>query len=251
MRVLSKERYMSNEYCRWHLKMDNIRTDFEIPTEKDEMIKAIGSKLGRSLKRPRVMEEFDNIMKFLPSLIKPRVGWSKFPVKEISDGQFLLENGARIGGGPMMEVLKESTEVVISLCTIGDGVEKEIERLQKEKNLMAAVLLDAIGSFLVGAVQHQFEFDYKKECDGKGIYHNINFAAGDTEWPIEDQQVIFDLLEPEKLEMKLTDVNLMIPQKSLSSLFGLSNRPFELDHVKRCDFCKRKETCRIYTDGAI
>jgi Vitamin B12 dependent methionine synthase, activation domain len=229
----------------------HIRTDFEIPTEKEDLINALGTRLGRSLKRPRVMEEFEKIFTVLPSLIEPRVGWDIFPVKEINKNQFLMENGIRIDGGPMMDVLKESTQLVVSLCTIGDGIENKITELQDGKKMMAAVLLDAIGSWIVGTVHHQFEFELKEEYRNKGMYHNINFAAGSTDWPIEDQRVIFDLLEPEKLEMKLTDVLLMIPQKSLSSLFGVSDKKFELDHVKRCEFCQRKDTCRMNTVGGI
>ncbi len=228
-----------------------IRTKFEIPQGKEQVKKALGTRLGRSLNRPKIVEKFNNVVADLYSLIEPKVGWDIFKVRNIENGKFLLENGVYIGEGPMMEVLKESTEVVISLATIGNGIDEKIQQFQAENKRMEAVLLDSVGSWLVGRVQNQFEFELKSELKEQGYFHNINFAPGDTEWPIEDQKVIFDLLEPEKLDMRLTNVLLMIPQKSLTSLFGISNVPFVLDHVKRCEFCERKETCRIYTAGGI
>ena len=155
-----------------------------------------------------------------------------------------LDTGHDIGGGPGVGILEGSQELLIGAGTIGPGVDNEMDQSHRNKDLMREIILDALGSWAVSQILQDFEIELTTTLKREGLYRSICITPGSIDWPIQDQAIVFDLLKPDRLGMSLTESMLMIPQKSLSFVFGISDSPFGLNDKTKCDFCHRKDTCR-------
>jgi hypothetical protein len=68
------------------------------------------------------------------------------------------------------------------------------------------------------------------------------------DWPLSDQTIIFELLknEAKEIEVNLTSSLLMIPQKSVTFLFGIGANSMGMEDGIQCQICTNNQTCPGY-----
>lgn len=71
------------------------------------------------------------------------------------------------------------------------------------------------------------------------------WSPGQADIPIENQGIIFDILQPEDLGITITKHYKMKPQMSVSGIMGVRDEKLE-EKYNSCDFCDRKELCPGY-----
>ena len=221
-----------------------IERDFDLILDQDILNTTQGKGFSRLLKRPKIAKTFEEIRSLLPELYEPQLIWDLFPIKNLTQSGFLLENGIFIGGGPVKEVMKEASELILGTCTVGPKFDEQINEYTQSGNNLAAVILDSIASFLVDQVRETFFSQNQVKLKQEGKFTSIPLCPGESEWSVEDHKVFFELLHPDQIGMSLRNSMLMIPMKSLSFMIGIGNEPFELGHKKRCDFCPLQSKCR-------
>jgi hypothetical protein len=225
--------------------MDYINT-FAYKIEVEELVNKEPAIFKNFLKRPRIAEAFHAVTNRVAEIITPNFGVERFLIEKEMDEGFLLQNGTVIGTGKVFKkVMKGSTELLLGMGTLGHQIDEQIDLLGKTDQ-MQAVIMDAIGSYIIGAISREVSNKYMDQIVREGRYHSIILSPGATEWDIQDQQKFFQLLDPIRLKMQLSDSMLMIPTKSVSFAIGIGPQMYEIHDMERCVFCPRKDTCDGY-----
>ena len=192
-----------------------------LPNVRDqELARLLGSRKGRKFS-PSLKKKVKNLKDKTSRLIKPRVHFKKHKIQEISPGVVHLETDLSLKSPKLSRTMRGSQEIVCFVGTIGRGIEKETKRLVKKKRLSEAYILDAMGSVLVENLVDQFQSRLDQHYQNQNKTTGLRFSPGYCDWPVTEQKKLFELLEPEKARVELTDSCLMQPRKSISGVFGL------------------------------
>lgn len=147
-----------------------------------------------------------------------------------SGGQLYAEHSTGTGTGIILPgadinaFLQGSEGCVIMAVTIGAEIDMELRWLQR-RSMIEAVTLDAVASTLIENAADLFEAQIGEQLGEKGKFIKGRFSPGYGDFPIEFQQQIFRLLDIQaRIGVALTDTNLMIPMKSITSLIGVFER---------------------------
>lgn len=113
-------------------------------------------------------------------------------------------------------VFNNAVKVALCVCTIGPGLEKEVEDLTRKNDLLKALILDSIGSEAVEEVAIQSDKSIAEEAIKMNWWPSKRFSPGYGRWDLKEQKFIFKMLPAEKIGIELNESFMMIPQKSIS-----------------------------------
>lgn len=212
-----------------------------LPNIKDqELAKLLGSRKGHKLS-PSLKKKVKKLKDKSSRLIKPRIHFKKHKIQYISRGGIQLASDTSLKSPKLSRTMQGSQEVVCFVGTIGRGIEKEIKRLEKQKRLSEAYVLDALGSVLVENLVDQFQSHLDEHYKSQEKALGLRFSPGYCDWPVTEQKKLFELLEPHKAGIELTESCLMQPRKSISGiipLFPTDNGQAQSDY-NPCLECKK------------
>lgn len=112
--------------------------------------------------------------------------------------------------------------MVLYLVTIGPGIDETVKKSMSDGHVFDAYLLNGIG----GGAAEMVAFDLNLWVNDRFGDANIparyqRFSPGYGDWPVRDQRAIFSLLSPEEhIGVRLTEGDIMIPEKSTSGIMG-------------------------------
>jgi len=175
------------------------------------------------------------------SLLEPLVIYRHLAVQGLKHERLLLTGEATLIGPLIAQHLALAEQVVVILCTIGDGLENHIsEVLTTDPSYGFA--LDGLGSAAVEALAADACNYFGEQAAAEGMERTIPFNPGMVGWPVEEgQKQIFDIFNDCEIDIKLTSSGMMIPRKSISMVLGLGA---DLTSTGRaCDYCNMRETC--------
>ena len=130
-----------------------IKRDFELVFDSQEYIDLYGDHLRRLIERPSVREDFEQVFNQDVEIFDPVACYDFFRIDNCLHDRFELQGSVRIGGGPVMEVLRGAEELVVAVCTIGPGVDEKVRAYQAEKEHFKAMILDEVASWAVDQVR--------------------------------------------------------------------------------------------------
>ena len=164
----------------------------------------------------------------------------------------LAEDGALAGtdyrpaGGDIRAFLSDCDGAVLLAATLGAEAESLIRRAAG-RDMAEAVILDAVGSAAIEAVCDNFCADLAAELAPR--YLTDRFSPGYGDMPLSDQFALFRVLDvSRRIGVTLSDSALMIPQKSVTALIGVSERP-QPRRGRGCGACGMLENCPYRKEG--
>lgn len=175
-------------------------------------------------------------------LLSPRVIYARFPVK-LKDGRTILLN-ERIPFRCNAKFFAGASEAVILLGTIGPRLEQEAARAFMAKRFPAGVILDACGTVALDELLELARQEINRELAPGKNKLGYTLSPGCQLIPVEEQVIIFSLLDFEKIEVGLTDEYQMQPGKSISAIIpaGRDLRlPSSVNYA--CEVCNLQAAC--------
>lgn len=175
-------------------------------------------------------------------LLAPAVLYRRIPVAELRHERLLLAGGGLLLGPLIAGHLAAASEVIVAVCTVGDGLSQPIsERFQT--NPVQALALEGLAAAAAEALAEAACRRFEEIALAEELKASIPLNPGMIGWPLEEGQAqIFGLLDASEIGVKLGPGSIMQPLKSLSLVIGLGR---ELDAAgQSCDFCSMRETCR-------
>jgi len=220
-----------------------VLNDWELALDADKVLWGQGADPARvRARRPKLAEIAEAAIAEGRPLLAPVVLYRRIPVVGLRHERLLLEGGSLVG--PLIaDRLAAASEVVVAVCTVGDGLAQTIsERFQTDPVQALALegLAGAAAEALAEAVCRRFDALALAE----GLRTSIPLNPGMVGWPLEAGQTqIFCLLDASEIGVALDPgTYLMRPLKSLSLVIGLGR---DLNPTgQTCDFCSMRETCR-------
>lgn len=138
-------------------------------------------------------------------------------------------------GGEVGLLLKNSHEIAVFVCTVGDGFEKELQEFTK---LEDSYVIDIIGTVVVEKSIEKLLNTIQKEVDSKNLKITNTISPGNCGWLISEQEKLFRLLPKNFLGITLNSSGMMYPVKSISGIVGIGKN-VSLKHTE-CELCTSK-----------
>lgn len=177
------------------------------------------------------------------SQFTPHFIWHVFPVTHernmVRMGEFYLL------GNSTSRMLESCSQCAVLVCTLGLAFDLLLRRAQA-RDMSRAVMLDALGSACVEAACDAAE----KEIAARfpNMYLTDRFSPGYGDLPLEVQPALLETAQAHRIGVTSAPSLMMIPQKSVSALIGLSDRP-QMARIRGCAFCRMNQTCTLRKAG--
>ncbi|KLU59666.1 vitamin B12 dependent methionine synthase, activation domain [Peptococcaceae bacterium CEB3] len=133
------------------------------------------------------------------------------------------------------------------VMTAGIKIDEKIAFYQENDDLSRAYVLDSVGSAAIALASSEALGRMEKDYAEQGLRTSIPLGPGHSYWKrLEDQQVLFQILQPERIGVTLNSSNLMLPKKSVSMVMGVGKElPEHEEGQKHCDFCALRGNCSM------
>ena len=214
---------------------------FKIPLEE---LKGIDEIFFRQIQMDgdKVLKKFKNLFEETKEVVYSRFtseGICKsFEIKDIKDDTVLLEGGEHLDGKMTARVFAKSQEAVICAVTIHGYHELE----DSSGDFMREFFYDGWGTAFAEAAFAWLKDQIKEELLKKGVYSTCSWSPGQHNVNIHLQRPVFRMIGPEAIGITLNDTCMMYPKKSTSGFFGIGTEA-DIEHIRACDFCERRQTC--------
>lgn len=170
----------------------------------------------------------------LQSRITPRFIWALADVSALA-----------LPGRTAAKMLADCQQAAVLVCTLGAVFDRWMQQLQA-RDMSRAVMLDALGSAWVEAGCDAAEDAIRARFPGKFLADRFSPGYGDL--PLDVQPRLTALAGASRIGVTLTDAMLMYPQKSVTAVVGIADRP-QPARVRGCAHCAMYKTCQYRKVG--
>lgn len=137
---------------------------------------------------------------------------------------------------PYADFLSGCGGVILSVTTLGAGVDMRIKRLSRTDMARSAVFDSCASAYL------EFKSDEFESTLGDNL--TSRFCPGYGGSGVEDLKYIFELLNPEKIGVTLNENFFMLPSKTMAGVIGIGKKK-----AKDCGDCVMIGHCGYREEG--
>ena len=197
--------------------------------DQEEVLRYLGC---TSAPDPQLLDQISRLGAELMAASVPRLVWRRLPLTK--EHKYLLS------GKDIRNLLRDCTELVLFAATLGAEVEGFLRRAQI-RDMSQAVILDACADSAIENVCDHFCEDLAALVHP--CFLTDRFSPGYGDMPLSHQSVLFDVLDvTRRIGVTLTDSGLMLPQKSVTAMIGISDKP-QLRRINGCMGCSMNLNC--------
>jgi len=151
----------------------------------------------------------------------PRYRYAIYQVAGGQSGSFsvLLDSGASFTGQGIHRLLTQSRHAAVFVLTVGDKIDAAMATLSQQ-DFTEAYFLDGVASAMTDGLLQLLKRELHDEAAKLGCELSRRFSPGYARWDLQEQEKIFKLLKGGEIGMALSETYFMLPQKSLSGVFG-------------------------------
>ncbi len=209
--------------------------------DRGQVLQYLGYKGG--VLPPELEETLRRCEARLLETARPRVLWKLFAL--LPDGS-LAGSAFRPEGRDIREFLRGCGELVLLAATLGSEVERLIRKTQVS-DMAEAMILDACGSAAIENVCDNLCDDLAAVFAPRHL--TDRFSPGYGDFPLAQQAELFSVLDvTRRIGVTLSPGGVMLPQKSVTALVGVSDRP-QPRRPRGCEVCSLKESCAFRKEG--
>jgi len=173
--------------------------------------------------------------------IRPQVIYRVFPYEP---DHCLEGTNFQPAGRDIRHLLRSSRQIVLFAATLGAGADLLIRRSML-RNGSDGLVMDAVASAMIEALCDQTEAELARHQAESGQYLTDRFSPGYGDMPLSDGRALCQLLETEKrIGLTVTASGIMLPQKSVTAVIGIS--PLKQEHrSSACESCAMRNECQM------
>jgi hypothetical protein len=219
--------------------------------DMDMVQRLLGIRRRKTLTRT-TQRRVDNLYKPLLDCLSPRVIWKIHTIRSVDGAGVSLEDGVFFQSRKMARSLAGADRLVCFVATVGRAVDEMIEAAMSEGDIADSYIMDAMGSGAVECTADTFQNDLVDNMLTQPYDAGLRFSPGYCDWPLAEQEKIFELLDCREIGVTLSDSALMAPRKSVSAVFGLYDKTADRVRPKAnpCNNCGKKDCIARRTDTA-
>jgi hypothetical protein len=218
---------------------DTLELDFDV----DAVLRSQGAEPRAIRERsPRLVDLAERALDEGFPLLEPITLFRELDVETLHHERLILDGGSTLSGKLIAEHLGPAKRVILILCTIGGELEAHAGKVSQD-DIVYGLALDGVGSAAVEALANAACKHFEDQAVDLGFQSSIPLSPGMVGWPVEKgQPEIFKILEPEQVNVHLTEYGLMMPRKSLTMVLGRGQTM--KTGGRTCDYCAMRDTCR-------
>lgn len=144
------------------------------------------------------------------------------PVVVEGPDRVFLPDGVFFASSKLVSFLNDVEEICLMGATAGERIVTAIAEETEKGNLSRAVVFDAVASETVDASLDWIMgyADQSLRREGKRLM-SFRYSTGYGDFALENQAVICELLDFERLGVRLTERFVLVPEKSVTALTGI------------------------------
>ena len=143
------------------------------------------------------------------------------------------------------KMLADCQQCAVLVCTLGAEFDLWVRREQM-RDMARAAMLDALGSAYIEAACDAAEEAIRARLPG--LYLTDRFSPGYGDLPLAVQPTLLTLAGGSRIGVTLTDTMLMVPQKSVTAIIGLADKP-QMARIRGCAYCALNQSCEYRKAG--
>lgn len=193
-------------------------------------------------KPAQVLERVERVLASLPGRVRPRAIYRLYPVRAASPRRLELEGGA-VFHGRIGEFLGEVNRVAVFLATGGPEIVAMAEEAMRARDTLGGLIYHAAGAALAEAMVERVIADLRGRLEA-GEDVTLPYSPGYCGIPLEEQQVLFRLIDAGAIGVQLLPSLMMRPLKTISGLLGIGPADRIRAYGNPCDLCPLTD-CRM------
>jgi len=158
----------------------------------------------------------------------------------IADNKLILNKKYSFNSNNLVEKFKNCDQVITSVMTAG----RETEELIKEYSQIGALegyIMDTVASYIIEKLSEEFWNETRKKYNKNGKNITNCVSPGNNDFPLSEQKVIFNYLQPNKIGVSISDSYVIEPIKSLSLLIGVGEEITQAQKAHDCNDCDMED----------
>ena len=193
----------------------------EVLPTLDQVIERMGYESGAI--DQYFMDLADEELRQAASLVAPRGVQAELKIEIVSrNAGFFIAGGRRFFPGPrILARLAKAPCLIVFACTIGADIGLRVRSLVGKGASVEAFMLDSIAGLAADNVAEALQKNAEAEAERLGLGCTERFSPGYCGWPVSAQEALFSLLPPNPCGISLNASSMMIPEKSVSGIFGI------------------------------
>lgn len=198
--------------------------DISISFEAADILKRLGFKPISTQITPIAKDIIEREVMRLNGIILGRCVYCHIKIQNVSPSDDIIKISTKdnlvFKSRYLAGHLVNCSKITLMACTIGSELERESREFQMLGEDTKALVIDAIGSVAVELFTDTINNMINQEIIKAGYLYMSRFSPGYGDWKLEDQHIIFELLHPEDIGIKLTQGLIMVPEKSVTAIIG-------------------------------
>ena len=227
----------------------NILPEVKINITIDDVVEKMQTGGGGS--SAEILKTAQNALDKIKDIWNPAAGYAWF--------EFSFDSGSALGRiakdtttfldvnlGHSSKFLINADQVLVSVYTAGQELEKEYNKVSREGDMLTAFILDIIGRIVLektGAIIRQV---VQKKANEFGWGVSPFLSPGSVNgWKLEAQKTLCTLLPLEDINVQIREDGILMPFKSISCLIGIGPEYKEANVGNTCQVCSQKDNCEM------
>jgi len=162
-------------------------------------------------------------------------------VEWVEDPVAFIEESVIFKSRVVARLLEKCEKVAIFALTIGAHLEETVHKLAKDRLVLQASVLDAIGSAATEKAAALIQRRIREIASDEGLYTSQRFSPGYCDWEVGQQRMLFWALNGNTAGIRLTGRCLMVPQKSMSGIIGIGSCISDIKNYNPCKTCSKHD----------
>lgn len=206
-----------------------------IVIDKNQVLKFLG--YGEREPHSKIIDMVNSEVEKLQEYMKPEFYSKVIDIKEVVDNKVILENDMVLEEEYLYNQLKDCKAIAVNVATIGNEVGILENEYISRRESMRAIICDKIAVVALDAIVDENRNKLSMQLKEYGFNISSETSPGEGGVSLENQKLIFKLLEHENMCVKLNEFCMMEPTKSSSFIWGIGKGK-SMDCGHRCSRCK-------------
>ncbi len=221
--------------------MEAIKTAQIINVDSEQIFSQIGYENDYE-PSARIKRLVDDYIENYHDFIESTYSYTFRNIESVEDDRVYLNDTVILESKVISGLCKKCDKLAIFIMTIGSHLEEMVDYLSDNGLVVQATVLDAIGSGAAERMAGLIEDRIRNVAAMHDQRISRRFSPGYCDWNVNQQEMIFKILNDDTAAVSLTDECLMIPRKSVSGIIGIGDTESDVESFNPCVTCTQ-ENC--------
>lgn len=189
-----------------------------------------------------IQTEVEEVIREAAVLMQPIVYYQAMEISvDLPGGRVWLADNRFFSGHVLAERLAAADKIILALLSLGSAVSEQSRQYFTQGSAWRGLLFDTVGNIALQELHRTLWLQLSAAAIVRNEGVTAGLSPGDNDWPLSDQAVFFQALEPIPFPIVLNDQFVLVPPKSLSVVFGIGKSIVMAPANHDCLSCGRKE----------